>query len=95
MLTVCMSIPSCRLTMIFSTPASRYFHLQSIKSAAPDLAEAVHRRGTRITHVASRSSRLGTGGIVTVLVATDMLGDLVAKAFEAGGFVACDFGSIR
>ena len=81
--------------MIFSTPASRYFHLQSIKLAALDLTEAVYMRGTRITHVASRSSRLGTGGIVTVLVATDMLGDLVAKAFEARGYVACDLGSIR
>ena len=28
-LTVCMSMPSCRLTMILEMPASKYFHLQT------------------------------------------------------------------
>lgn len=70
------SIPSWRLLMILDTPASRYFHLQersasASKHCAPIIAEAENK-----THVASRSSRFGTGGIGVpwvVRVATDML----------------------
>jgi hypothetical protein len=43
------------------------------------------REETKITHVASRSSRLGTGGIEIILVATDMSRDDEVKRSGGAG----------
>ena len=53
MLTVCMSIPSCRLIMILDTPASRYFHLEhySVSRATPTATGAAERENPRCIDV--------------------------------------------
>jgi hypothetical protein len=82
--------------MILDTPASRYFHLQGRSASAlhvvlPFLAEAGDQ-----THVASRSSRFGTGGIgvpTVVRVATDMLRLLEARRrWRRGEEIRIEFG---
>jgi hypothetical protein len=89
-LTVFMSIPSCRLIIILDTPVSKYFHLQ-ISKQGDDLAVApTDGREHKITHVASKSSRFGTGGIGAtrvVLVEVDILADVVriASRWRYGG----------
>ena len=65
-----MSIPSCRLIMILETPASRYFHLEACQPYKIYLILP-----GQDAHVASKSSRFGTGGIaMMVLVTVAILG---------------------
>ncbi len=59
--------------MILETPASRYFHLQERSASASTYFAPTLEGAENQTHVASRSSRFGTGGMVAVRVATDML----------------------
>ena len=55
MLTVCMSIPSCRLIMILETPASRYFHLEHspVSQVTPTTTGAAERGNSRCIDVLS------------------------------------------
>ena len=62
--------------MILETPASRYFHLEACQPYKIYLILP-----GQDAHVASKSSRLGTGGIEMMgLVATDMVGDVVNRS---------------
>jgi hypothetical protein len=74
-LTVFMSIPSCRLVIILDTPISKYFHLQKSKQEDDLVATPAGGWGNKTTHVASRSSRFGASGMGarTVLVLADIL----------------------
>ena len=69
-LTDAISTPSFRLVMILLTPISRKVHLCSITTSASVPSQyKCDDWGWRKTHVASRSSLLGAGGIDITMVA--------------------------